>query len=357
MKKVVFIISVLAVILACRFWGYKNFKNKGSLAPAKPVSAISVEAVKVATGKIDHAIEAIGNLASNESVILSPEIAGRITDILFKEGQPVKSGDALIKLDDAISRAELAQVQASLTLSKTNYDRAKGLYAKSASSALVLDEALAKRNADQAGADLAQAKLNKTVISAPFDGIVGLRSVSVGDYVNPGQSLANIESIDPIKVDFRVPEVYLNVLKSDQTINVSVDAFPGKTFQGSVYAIDPLIDSAGRTVVMRATLPNTDGILRPGLFARVNLLVGSNDKALLVPEEALVPQGGTPFVYVVRDGKAVTVPVKTGMRRDGQVEITEGLVEGDMVVTAGQIKIRPNAAVKIIPPAPSGDSK
>jgi membrane fusion protein, multidrug efflux system len=348
-KKTALILAALA--LGGAAYGAYTFKDTKAAGGAKPAMAVSVEAGKVTVGKIERTIEAVGTLASNESVVLSPEISGRITEILFEEGQAVTVGAPLFKLDDAVSRAELAQVEASLTLSRTNYDRAKSLYQKSAGSALVLDEALAKRNADQAGADLARARLSKTVISAPFDGVVGLRSVSVGDIVNPGQALANLEDLDPLKVDFRVPELYLSAVKPGQAIRVTVDAFPGREFEGSVTAIDPLVDSGGRAVVLRAALPNADGVLRPGLFARVGLLVGSTENAVLVPEEALVPQGKAPFVYVVRDGKAVAAPVKTGLRRKGQVEITEGLGADDVVVTAGQMKLRPNTPVTVQPPA------
>ncbi len=315
-----------------------------------PPSATSVEAARVVTGPLERSIEAVGDLISNESVVLSPEIAGRVIEILFEEGQGVEIDAPLFRIEDSIYKAQLAQAQASLALSQANYNRAQELLKAQTGTARARDETLSRLNIDLAEIDLAKAQLNKTLISAPFTGIVGLRQVSVGDYVTPGQPLANLESIDPLKVDFRIAEVYLSSLKVGQKIAVSVDAFPDKTFEGVVYAIDPRIDSAGRAIVLRARLSNQDNILRPGLFARVKLVVEQKENAIMIDEQALMPQGDEQFVYRVIDGKAVMTKVETGMRRAGKVEITSGLTTDDTVITAGQMKIRPNAAVTVLPP-------
>lgn len=337
---------------------YYKGQQTGSLTAISPSTgtpnATTVEAEKVSVGSIDRQIEAVGTLASNESVILSPEITGRITEILFEEGQEVKAGTPLIRLDDAIARAELAQIEASMILSKTNYDRAETLLKEKSGTARARDEALSKLRADQAGVALAKAKLEKNTLSAPFDATIGLRNVSIGDYVNPGQQLVNLEDIKMLKVDFRMPEIYLDALKTGQKIEVKIDAFAGQVFTGEVYAIDPRVDVNGRTVVLRARLPNDGGVLRPGLFARVNLLVSRNETALLIPEQALIPQGTDRFVYRVVDGKAAMTKVKTGQRRTGQVEVLEGLTADDVIVTAGQMKLRPDMAVNTIPTAKAG---
>ena len=337
---------------------YYKGQQTGSLTAISPSTgtpnATTVEAEKVSVGSIDRQIEAVGTLASNESVILSPEITGRITEILFEEGQEVKAGTPLIRLDDAIARAELAQIEASMILSKTNYDRAETLLKEKSGTARARDEALSKLRADQAGVALAKAKLEKNTLSAPFDATIGLRNVSIGDYVNPGQQLVNLEDIKMLKVDFRMPEIYLDALKTGQKIEVKIDAFAGQVFTGEVYAIDPRVDVNGRTVVLRARLPNEGGVLRPGLFARVNLLVSRNETALLIPEQALIPQGTDRFVYRVVDGKAAMTKVKTGQRRTGQVEVLEGLTADDVIVTAGQMKLRPDMAVNTIPTAKAG---
>jgi membrane fusion protein (multidrug efflux system) len=175
--------------------------------------------------------------------------------------------------------------------------------------------------------------------------VVGLRKVSVGDFVGVGQDMVNLEQIDPLKADFRVAEIYLAALRRGQRIELTVDAFPGENFTGEVYAIDPLIDESGRSILLRARLPNSDGVLRPGLFARVTLVLNEREDAVQVPEQALVPQGQDQYVFRVVDGKAVFTEVSVGIRREGMVEILDGLGPDDEVVTAGQLKIRDGAAV------------
>jgi membrane fusion protein (multidrug efflux system) len=189
------------------------------------------------------------------------------------------------------------------------------------------------------------------VISAPFDGVVGLRKVSVGDFVNVGQDIVNLEQIDPLKADFRVAELYLGAVRPGQRIELEVDAFPSEAFKGEVYAIDPLIDESGRSILLRARLPNPDNVLRPGLFARVTLVLNERDGAIQVPEQALVPQGQDQYVFRVVDGKAAFTKVKVGIRREGMVEVLEGLGPEDEVVTAGQLKIRDGAEVAPTPAA------
>ena len=313
------------------------------------MGGMPVEAQKVSVGALDRTIEAVGTLISNESVTLSPEISGRVTEILFEEGQDVLEGDELVLLDDSVFRAELAEAQAALSLSRSNFQRAKELLARQTGTERARDEALAALNSDQARVDLAKVRMDKTVIRAPFSGLIGLRHISLGDYVNPGQDLVNLESINPLKVDFRVAETYLDVLKAGQKISVAIDAFPGKTFAGEVYAIDPRIDSAGRNIILRAKLPNTEGLLRPGLFARVNLIVEKKNDSILIPEQALIPMGDNQFVYRVVDGKSAMTPVVTGARRHGQVEIVKGLGPEDTVITAGHMKIGPDMPVTVLP--------
>ena len=185
-------------------------------------------------------------------------------------------------------------------------------------------------------------------MSAPFDGILGLRSVSVGDYVNPGHRIVNIEDIDPIKVDFRMPENFAGLVGLDQKIVIDVDALPGRQFGGRVYAIDPLIDTNGRAVTLRATVANEARELRPGMFARVKLTVAQHDNALLVPETAIFSRGQDQFIYRVVDGKAVMAKVETGIRRDGKVEITDGISETDQIVFEGHIKLQDGSPLKAI---------
>jgi membrane fusion protein (multidrug efflux system) len=210
------------------------------------------------------------------------------------------------------------------------------------------DEAQAQLAIDHAEVDLARARLDKTRIAAPFAGVVGLREVSVGNYVSPGQDLVNLEDIDPIKVDFPVPERALSAVEVGQPIEVTVDAWPGRTFEGEVYAIDPQINAQGRSIAIRATIDNPESLLRPGLFATVRLITARREQAVLVPEQAIFAQQGKPYVYKVVDGVARLTEVQLGGRRVGQAEIVSGLAAGDVVVTAGQIKLRDGAAVRVI---------
>ncbi len=343
--------AVVCGLLAGGFFWYQSQQSQAKETPAAAgpgAHAVPVEAVQVTIGTVERVISAVGTLESNESVILRPEIAGRIERINFQEGTPVKRGDTLFQLDDSIYEAEAEQAQASLELSRKNYDRARELHKKGAGTASKLDETQAQLRVDEAGAAYALTMLDKTRIRAPFDGIVGLRSVSVGDYVSPGQDLVNLESIEPVKLKFSIPQTALTAVSVGQTIEVTVDSFPGKSFQGEIYAIDPLVDEATRTLVVRARIPNPDRLLRPGLFVTVKLTVEHREGAVLVPEQAIVPQGEERLVFRVVDGKAEAAPVTLGQRQNAMVEITEGLGSGDVVVVAGYQKLRNGAPVMVL---------
>jgi membrane fusion protein (multidrug efflux system) len=309
-----------------------------------------VEAGPVKLGTVRRQIEAVGSLRSNESVIIRPEVSGRIAEILFDEGQQVRKGTPLFRLDSAVARAQVEQAKASLILSRANHERAEDLYRRGAGTQRARDEAVSKLHADDATLSLAQATLDKMTLVAPFDGIIGLRRVSVGDYVNPGQDLVNFENLESLKVDFRVPEVYSMQLKVGQTVQINLDAIPNRTYDGAVYAIDPAHDPNGRAIILRARLPNRDGLLRSGMFARVTLLVEEHDQAIVVPETALVPIGQDQFIYRIVDGKAVMTKVRVGQRRRGQVEIIEGLAHDAVIVTEGAVKLRDGTAVRAVAP-------
>lgn len=322
--------------------------QRTSAAPSAPaqVNEIAVEATRVKIGSIRREIEAVGSLRSGESVIIRPEISGRVTEILFDEGTRVAKGQPLVRLDASVAKAQVAQQAAAVTLSRANQDRAADLMAKGAGSPRAHDEALARMRADEAALALAQAMLEKSTLNAPFDGVLGLRRISVGDYVNPGQEIVNIENLDAMKVDFRIPEVFALQLKVDQEIRVSLDAIQGKTFAGTVYAIDPALDPNGRAVILRARLNNKDSLLRSGMFARVVLVLDDMAQSILIPESALVPVGEEHFVYEVMEGRAKLTKIKAGKRRAGEVEVAEGLSEDSIVVTEGTLKLRDGAQVR-----------
>ena len=366
MKKVVAVVTAVTFAVAgmggAYWYGTKSVAPAGQAASAGAAAkagsapaagSVTVEAVKVATLSLPQTITAVGSLRSDESVTLRPEVADRINTIAFQEGQPVAKGAMLVRLDPAVPLAEAQQARANLVLAKTKWDRAIDLAKSNFISGQAKDEAENNYKVAEASAQLAEAKLAKMDLRAPFSGIIGLRSVSMGDYVKEGADLVNLESIDPLKVDFRVPEIYMRQVKVGQPLQVQLDALPGRTFEGKVFAVNPLIDAAGRSVVIRAMVRNPDTSLRPGMFARVRLITRDAQDALVLPEEALVPQGDQQFVYRILDGKAVRTKVDVGQRRDSKVEILNGVDKDDMVVTAGQLKLRDGAPVNIAGTAPA----
>jgi len=315
--------------------------------PSAPAtSAVAVETTTVARVAFDRGINAVGSLLSDETVMLRPEVAGRIRDITFYEGQPVTQGQVLLRLDDQIARAELSQAQANLSLAQSQNHRAASLQAEGFISKQARDEAASKLKIERAAVALARARLDKTVITAPFAGVIGLRNVSVGDYVNAGQDLVQMEAINPLKADFRLPEQYLTQVRAGQRLDLRFDALPAERRTGEVYAISPLVDAGGRSILVRAKVPNDDGVLRPGMFARIQLLF-AREEALVVPETALAPAGQVQYVYRITDGHAQRVEVQIGERREGRVEVQRGVNEGDQIVVAGLQRLSDGAAVTI----------
>jgi membrane fusion protein, multidrug efflux system len=319
-----------------------------SAAAQEGPAAVTVEAAEVEVGQVVDAMTVTGTLRSDENANISAEIDGRVVGVHFTEGQPVEQGALLFTLDDAVYRAELATAEANLQLSQRNSERAVELLQRNAGTVRARDEAEAQLAIDHAEVDLARARLDKTRIAAPFAGVVGLREVSVGGYVTPGQDLVNLEDIDPIKVDFPVPERALSAVGVGQAIEVTVDAWPDRTFEGEVYAINPQINAQGRSIAIRATIDNHERLLRPGLFAAVRLITARRDEALLVPEQAIFAQTGKQYVYKVEEGVARLTEVTLGGRRVGQAEIISGLAAGDVVVIAGQMKLYDGTAVRVI---------
>ena len=309
---------------------------------------VPVEAAKVVAAPLREQVTAIGTLLSNEAVTISSEVPGRLKEIHFQEGQPIEKGAPLFTLDDSIYRAQLDDAAAKLRLAEQTNKRTSALFTNKYATAQSADESASNLAVNTAAVELARVQLEKAHIVAPFSGIVGLRRVSVGEYITAGQALVNLEAIDPVKADFRVPEKFLPAIRVGQTIRIKVDAFPEDSFEGKVYAIDPRLDIAGRSLLVRAVVPNGDQRLRPGLFARVTVLLQLKEDALTVPEQAIVPQGDSQFVYKIVDGRVKLTKVVTGTRREGRVEIVQGLTAGDEVVTAGQLKIRDGSAVSVV---------
>ena len=359
-RRVGIIALTLAGMLGLGYFAY-SANRAPAAAPAAPTSAsgskakggtpagfpVAVEVARISASDFSDEASAVGTLKSNESVMLRPETAGRIAAINFKDGAIVNRGALLVALDAAVQEAELQQAKANLALARNNNTRNQELLEKKFVSQQALDNSGATLKVQEAAVQLAEAKVGKMRIKAPFNGMVGLRNVSVGDYVKEGQELINIEDLATLRVDFKLPENYLGRVLKGQVVEVSTDALPGQQFAAVLDAVDPLVDQNGRAISSRARLDNAAGKLRPGMFVRVRLLFGERKNVLMAPEQAIVP-GAQPMVFRVVDGKALATPVTLGVRRAAQVEIVDGLAVGDLIVTAGQLKLRDGAAVRAV---------
>ena len=323
---------------------------------------MAVEAVAVSQMALRDEAEAVGSLRSRQSVVLRPEVSGRITRLNFRDGERVRRGQVLVQFDDQLPRAQVQQSQAELSIAQANHKRNQELVAQGFISQRSVDESAANLEVAQAKLSLAQATALRLRLVAPFDGIAGIRSVNVGDYLKDGADIVNVEDLDAVYVDFRLPERLQNKVKTGQTARVAFDALPGVQYSAVVLAINPQIDADGRSLAVRGCIDNRRLQLRPGMFARVTAVFGERSDANVVPEEAIVPDGAAPYVLRVVAGPeegsqvAKRTPVRLGARTPGFVEVVEGLAPGDVVVTAGQQRLqRDGTAVRVVelgqPPA------
>lgn len=307
---------------------------------------VNVETASAELRQMARQINAVGSLRARDSVMLRAETNGRITEVAFNEGLAVTQGQVLIRLDDSIVKAQLQEAQAKLSLANSQHRRSQQLSQQGFISSQARDEAASQLQVAQASVALAQAQLDKTMIRAPFDGLVGLKNISVGDYLSPGVELIAIEAVDPLEVDFRIPEHYLSEITVGLPIDVRLDAFPGKVYRGEVGAISPVVDATGRSLLLRAQVPNSQMILRPGLFARVTLELGT-DEVVMVPESAITPSGGAQYVFKVVNNVVQRIEVSVGLRRDGWVEVV-GIDAGDEIVVLGTQKVAEGTVVNVV---------
>ncbi|HZY18270.1 MAG TPA: efflux RND transporter periplasmic adaptor subunit [Ramlibacter sp.] len=315
-------------------------------AASGPSRAPAVEVARVESMRLTDDAQAVGSLRSRQSVMVRPEVSGRITRINFNDGARVRRGQVLVQLDDQLPVAQMQQARAELSIARANHKRNQELVAQNFISQRSVEESAANLQVAEAKLALAEATAARLRIVAPFDGIAGIRGVNVGDYLKDGADIVNLEDLDAVYVDFRLPERFQTKLRPGQVAVVQTDALPGRRWEAVIQAIDPLVDANGRSIGIRGCIDNRQLALRPGMFARVTAVFGERDNALVVPEESIVPQGGRQFVFRVVDGPdqdsrtAQRVEVKVGLRRPGRVEITEGLQPGDLVITAGQQRLQ-----------------
>ncbi len=292
-------------------------------------------------------IQALGTASANESIEIQPRIASRLERVAFDEGQLVEKGELLVELENSEILAGLALAKASLAESKSIYDRSQSLASTQAISASNLDQLLAQVRVNEAQVEAAQARLANTVIEAPFSGRIGLRRVSPGSFVNTQTVITTLDDIEQIKLDFSVPETFLIEVKVGMNILAQSIVYPGREFAGLVASIDTRLDPVSRAVKVRAIIPNGDGALKPGMFLTVDLRRDQGD-VLVAPEQSIVPEGSDQFVFVVVDGVIEKRKIVIGRRIPGFVVISEGLSEGEQIVTEGTGKVRQGSLIEDI---------
>ncbi|HYF16765.1 MAG TPA: efflux RND transporter periplasmic adaptor subunit, partial [Ramlibacter sp.] len=317
--------------------------------------APAVEVARVEVMRLTDDAQAVGSLRSRQSVVVRPEVSGRVTRLGFRDGERVRKGQLLVQLDDQLPLAQVQQAKAELSIAQANHRRNQELVAQNFISRRSVDESGANLQVAEAKLALAEATAARLRILAPFDGIAGIRLVNIGDYLKDGADIVNVEDLDAVYVDFRLPERFQSKVRTGQVASVQTDALPGRRWNAVIQAVDPLVDANGRSVGIRGCIDNRQADLRPGMFARITAVFGERDNAMTVPEEAIVPVAGRQTVIRLVDGPdqdskiAQRVEVKTGIRRPGRVEITEGLQPGDVVVTAGQQRVqRDGMPVRVI---------
>jgi membrane fusion protein (multidrug efflux system) len=347
-RRLVFTLALLALISGCEdepVAAGNNGWGGGAKVVTQPVTMQAM---------IDE-IQALGTARANESIDIQPRISSLIEKIEFTEGQFVNQGDRLVQLEDNEIVAGLALAEASLSESRSLYDRSLSLADTQAISASNLEGLLAQVRVNEAQVEAARARLANSVIRAPFDGHVGLRRVSPGSFVSNSTVITTLDDVSKIKLDFSVPETFLTVLSEGMAIIAHSLVYPGQVFNGTVISIDTRLDPVSRAVRVRAIIPNEDGLLKPGMFMSVDLQRDRGD-VLIAPEQAIVPEGNAQFVFVVTDGVAQKRTVRLGRRIPGFVVIADGLSEGEAVITEGTHKVRDGTKVEAPGQAAAGDN-
>ena len=342
--------------------GSAGAASRGSGAPASGGPGgggpAAVEVGRVEALRIEDDAQAVGSVRAVQTVTMRPEVSGRIVKLGFVDGQRVRRGQLLAQLDDTLQRAQLQQANAQAAIARTNLQRSRELQTQNFVSQSAVDQNAAALEVADAQVALAQAQLARLVVRAPFDGVAGIRSVSLGDYVKDGADIVNLEDRSRMWVDFRLPERYIGPVKPGLPVQITLDAMPGRNLSGQVEALDAQVDANGRSLLVRARIEQPGPELKSGMFARARVVFAVRERALMVPEEALVPQGGKQYlVLAVPAAKAGAsaptgkdngggpalmskrIEAKLGVRQAGKVEILEGLAAGDLVVTAGQARV------------------
>lgn len=346
-------ISIAVLVIAAAAYAYTSRRPDAPAATAGGGTApesVAVVTAPVVQKPIAIRIEALGTAHANEAVEVTSKAGNKVLAVRFDEGQWVRRGHVLVELDGAQDRADLAAAEAARAESRSAYARSRDLYAQQALSQSQLEQIEATLKGNEARVASAAARVADTVIRAPFDGRVGLRRVSVGALVSPGTMITTLDDTRTMKLDFDISEIFIAILKPGLTVAATSIAYPGVSFDGMVESVDSRVDPVARSIKVRARIPNPEGRLRPGMFLTIEV---SRDPipGLVVPEEALVPERGKVYVFVVTDGKVSRREVAIGRRSPGEVEITGGAAAGERVVIEGTQKIREGSVVHELAPA------
>ncbi len=321
--------------------------------PGGPGGPVAVETGKAAMMTLDDDAQAVGTLQARQGVMIRPEVSGRVARLGFKDGQAVRRGQMLLQLDDTLQQAQWRQAQAQAAIAKTNWQRQRDLVAQNFVSQSAVDQAAAALEVAEAQVALNRAQVARMRVLAPFDGVVGIGNIDVGDFVREGADVVAIDDVATMTVDFRLPERYVARVKPGQAVSMQVDALPGQSFVGQVQALDSQLETSGRSLLVRASIDNSKRALKSGMFARTRIVFATRANAVVVPEEALVPQGAKQWLIKVVDGAtgpakvSQKVEAQVGIRVAGKVEILQGLAAGDTVVTAGHARLMARDGVPV----------
>ncbi|TDQ10153.1 efflux RND transporter periplasmic adaptor subunit [Pedobacter metabolipauper] len=352
LKYIIYILIILGIayLIYYRISANKKLENAGGGAPKGAAGGakggLQVDGIVIKAADFTNGLEVTGTIEANESVSLRSEVSGLVTSINFKEGSNVTKGSLLVKINDRDIQAQLQDALTQQRLSETNENRSRQLLAKGAISQEEYDTSLASFQSLKAQSQLIRAQLARTSIYAPFSGKIGLRSISVGEYLTPATMIANLSSINPLKLSFSVPERYIGQIKMGSDITFTTDGSP-KTYSGKVFALEPGINTQTRTLQIKALVPNPNSELLPGSFANIKLSLTTMKDAILIPNEAIIPVLEGKTVFISKNGKAQQVPVEAGTRTDANIVIISGLKAGDTVLTTGAMSLKKDAAVKV----------
>ena len=350
-KRLILVVLLLFALFGGIFgWKYINGQKMAAMM-SKARAPATIASAEVLVESWQPYLHSVGSVEATQGVFITTEVPGQVREILFKSGQQVEAGEVILQLDDSVDQADLKGLVAQQDLARLQFKRSARLVKDKSVSQSEYDQSVAQLDSSDARVASKQALISKKKIIAPFSGRLGIREVDLGEYLSPGDHIVPLQALDPVFIDYTLPERHFDAVQVDQKVQVEVQAYPGQVFEGSISAINPGIDPGTRSVRLQATLENPDFLLRPGMFAEVRTVLPARDNILTLPRTAVIynPYGESVYLILEEDDNQVVKrrPVRTGEIRDGRVEIHEGLEAGDPVVSAGQNKLRNGQQVTI----------